>query len=74
MSDPSRPLPGSSIHGSFQARVLKWGAIAFSIHHANPCKYKVGGRKEKQMLFMFHLIYVITNIQLNDFKTISKVL
>ena len=23
-------LPGSSIHGSFQARVLKWGAIAFS--------------------------------------------
>ena len=23
-------LPGSSIHGIFQARVLKWGAIAFS--------------------------------------------
>ena len=23
-------LPGSSIHGSFQARVLEWGAIAFS--------------------------------------------
>ena len=23
-------LPGSSIHGVFQARVLKWGAIAFS--------------------------------------------
>ena len=22
--------PGSSIHGSFQARVLEWGAIAFS--------------------------------------------
>ena len=22
--------PGSSIHGIFQARVLKWGAIAFS--------------------------------------------
>ena len=28
-------LPGSSIHGIFQARVLEWGAIAFSIwsHH-----------------------------------------
>ena len=26
LSDP----PGSSIHGSFQARVLEWGAIAFS--------------------------------------------
>ena len=23
-------LPGSSAHGSFQARVLEWGAIAFS--------------------------------------------
>ena len=31
---PSNPmdcsLPGSSIHGIFQARVLEWGAIAFS--------------------------------------------
>ena len=28
-------LPGSSIHGIFQARVLEWGAIAFSdkTHH-----------------------------------------
>ena len=25
-------LPGSSIHGIFQARVLQWGAIAFSGH------------------------------------------
>ena len=25
-------LPGSSIHGIFQARVLEWGAIAFSEH------------------------------------------
>ena len=24
-------LPGSSAHGIFQARVLKWGAIAFSV-------------------------------------------
>ena len=23
-------LPGSSVHGNFQARVLEWGAIAFS--------------------------------------------
>ena len=26
-------LPGSSIHGVFQARVLEWGAIAFSEGH-----------------------------------------
>ena len=24
-------LPGCSVHGSFQARVLEWGAIAFSL-------------------------------------------
>ena len=27
-------LPGSSIHGIFQARVLEWGAIAFSNYSA----------------------------------------
>ena len=31
---PSDPmdcsLPGSSVHGIFQARVLEWGAVAFS--------------------------------------------
>ena len=26
--------PGSSVHGIFQARVLEWGAIAFSRPHA----------------------------------------
>ena len=31
LSDPKDcSLPGSSIHGIFQARVLEWGAIAFS--------------------------------------------
>ena len=31
LSDPMVwSLPGSSVHGSFQARVLEWGAIAFS--------------------------------------------
>ena len=35
---PSDPmdcsLPGSSIHGIFQARVLEWRAIAFSVTHS----------------------------------------
>ena len=31
LSDPMDcSLPGSSIHGIFQARALEWGAIAFS--------------------------------------------
>ena len=32
LSDPmDYSLPGSSIHGIFQARVLEWGAIVFTI-------------------------------------------
>ena len=37
LSDPMDcSLPGPSIHGIFQARVLEWGAIAFSIVLALP--------------------------------------
>ena len=36
LSDPmDRSLPGSSIHGIFQARVLEWGATAFSLTNCN---------------------------------------
>ena len=32
VSDPvDCSLPGSFVHGIFQARILEWGAIAFSI-------------------------------------------
>ena len=32
LSDPTDcSLPGSSVHGIFQAGVLEWGAIAFSV-------------------------------------------
>ena len=37
LSDPMDcSLPGSSIHGIFQARVLEWGAIAFSVMEYYP--------------------------------------
>ena len=40
LSDPTDcSLPGSSIHGIFQARVLQWGAIAFSKNWAACCGY-----------------------------------
>ena len=36
LSEPMDCSPsGSSIHGSFQARVLEWGAIAFSLLKAS---------------------------------------
>ena len=34
-------LPGSSVHGIFQARVLEWGAIAFSVTSLIILKVKV---------------------------------
>ena len=50
---PSDPMdyspPGPSIHGIFQARVLEWGAIAFSVvtvYHSSsqrwPKEYDLG--------------------------------
>ena len=40
LSDPMDcSLPGSSVHGIFQARVLEWGAIAFSAYDIYYIKY-----------------------------------
>ena len=37
LSDPMDcSLPGSSVHGIFQVRVLEWGAISFSDHYLKP--------------------------------------
>ena len=42
LSDPmDRSLAGSSIHGIFQARILEWGAIAFSKILARHMKDKI---------------------------------
>ena len=43
LSDPMDcSLPGSSIHGIFQARVLEWGAIGCaSLHQLCVCAYSV---------------------------------
>ncbi|CAI9170592.1 unnamed protein product [Rangifer tarandus platyrhynchus] len=57
LSDPmDRSLPGSSIHGVFQARVLEWDAIAFSVRQYSPEKKNVwtlfiSQRHKKQILF-----------------------
>ena len=34
-------LPGSSVHGIFQARILEWGAVAFSVRE-NGSMYMYG--------------------------------
>ena len=46
LSDPMDcSLSGSSIHGIFQARVLEWGAIAFS---------------HQQCTFPIQFLYIVT--------------
>ena len=40
LSDPMGcSLPGSSVHGSFQAKVLEWGATDFSVKCHTPLHY-----------------------------------
>ena len=48
-------LPGSSVHGIFQARVLEWGAIAFSKKLINEYS-KVAGYEintQKSLAFLY---------------------
>jgi len=61
LSDPTDySLPGSSIHGIFQARVLEWGAIAFGksnhsiLREINP-EYSLEGLK-LQLQYFGHLM------------------
>ena len=49
LSDPMDcSLPGSSIHGIFQARVLEWGAIASAEGGLGVKEKPAGERAEKQ--------------------------
>ena len=64
LSDPmDYSLPGSSLHGIFQARVLEWGAIAFS--HWN--KWRASNTKSTQTAEMSPIWCA-----LNDFTHSAK--
>ena len=61
-------LPGSSIHGIFQARILEWGAIAFSeklytVNKTKPgdCSYEI-----KRHLFLGKKAMTNLDIILNN--------
>ena len=48
LSDPMDcSLPGSSVHGIFQAKVLEWGAIAFSLQSLQTINAGEGLRKRE---------------------------
>ena len=52
VSNSSDPMdcspPGSSVHGIFQARVLEWGAIAFSAGNSSGDELKTGKPDAKE--------------------------
>ena len=63
LSDPMDcSLPGSSIHGIFQAKVLEWGAIAFSVSKYRPLK------KIKSSLVYFMKVAQPVRVSLNLVK------
>ena len=49
-------LPGSSIHGIFQARVLEWGAIAFSVTNLE----SILKSRDIALLTKVHIVKTIT--------------
>ena len=56
LSDPiDCSLPGSSVQGIFQARVLAWGAIAFSVHHTKYLIYVLIRTHRVPILGLFNL-------------------
>ena len=58
-SDPvDCSLPGSSVHGMFQARVLEWVAIAFSLYHLS----------HQQSKYMATVLYLHTSTILMAFS------
>ena len=64
LSDPMDcSLPGSSIHGIFQARVLEWGAIAFS-KFIYMCAYKY-----IQILYVYIYLFIQWNTAQSKKKT-----
>ena len=57
LSDPMDcSLPGSSVHGIFQARVLEWGAIAFS--HTVVAVLNQHQTSHQALLYTFSLILI----------------
>ena len=72
MSDSSDPmdcsLPGSSDHGIFQAKVLEWGAIAFSVNDSNltqtkPINYRIKINRYDIKYHIYDMIGIIDMTQ-----------
>ena len=67
-SDPKDwSLPGSSVHGIFQARVLEWGAIAFSTDVGNLISGSSAFSKTSLNIWKF-MVHVLLKPDLENFE------
>jgi len=68
-------LPGSSIHGIFQVRILEWGAIAFSSTAQGTYQYSVlpymGKESEKEWMYIY--IYILASLVAQMVKNLPVV-
>ena len=60
-------LPGSSVHGIFQARVLEWGAIAFSMPTRNGKQKDLHVQEPHRALLDINLL---SGISMSAFRTL----
>ena len=76
LSDPMDCSPsGSSVHGIFQARVLEWGAIAFSISQYRNSKRKYYKKQKVTSIWVpnwgINLTKEVKNLYAENHKTIK---
>ena len=64
LSDPMDcSLPGSSLHGIFQARVLEWGAIAFSASTLTELNTFLFLAELHSIVFMYHKFFIHSSVE-----------
>ena len=73
LSDPRNcSPPGSSIHEIYQARVLEWGAIAFSIPMVSVNEfYILIGLEKHEFVRMVLVLFPLTEMEAVIFKRIE---
>ena len=68
-------LPGSSIHGIFQARVLEWGVIAFFKHVTKETHKKSSPHRQNNLhekLFLRSVREDCRNIEMYGYKKVTN--
>ena len=66
-------LPGSSVHGIFQARVLEWGAIAFSHRCTMQSKFLMPMRFPPPELLLFDIVCLLLSCLQSQIRFLTMI-